>query len=120
MTEIDVNESEKWNFSCISDGNPLPTITCEYIFNSSVVGEAISNVTTIGSKYANCIDTGLYVCTGNNTIGAPVSKSAYIRVACKYFPLKKISWAICCFGNLKMLPLTSYENEAFQRYILSN
>ncbi|VDI42885.1 Hypothetical predicted protein, partial [Mytilus galloprovincialis] len=83
MTEIGVNESEKWNFSCISDGNPLPTITCVYIFNSSVVGEAISNVTTIGSKYANCIDTGLYMCTGNNTIGTPVSKSAHIEVACK-------------------------------------
>ncbi|CAC5421782.1 unnamed protein product [Mytilus coruscus] len=83
VTEIRVNESERWNFSCISDGNPLPTITCVYIFNSSVVGEATTNVITIGNEHANCIDTGLYMCTGNNKIGTPVSKSAHIRIACK-------------------------------------
>lgn len=82
--EIYVNESESWNFSFISDGNPQPTVTCVYIFNSSVVGKVKSDVTTIGIEHANCIDTGLYMCTGNNTIGTPVSKSAYIKVACKY------------------------------------
>ncbi|VDI66502.1 Hypothetical predicted protein [Mytilus galloprovincialis] len=81
--EIHVNESERWNFSYISDGNPQPNIACVYIFNSSVVGEAKTDVTTIGIEHANCIDTGLYMCTGNNTIGSPVSKSAHIRVACK-------------------------------------
>ncbi|CAC5394889.1 unnamed protein product [Mytilus coruscus] len=82
-TEISINESERLELSCIGDGNPLPKITCVYRHNSTTVGKQKANVTTISEDHANCADTGLYTCSGNNTIGEPVSTSAVIKVACK-------------------------------------
>lgn len=84
-TEISVNESEEWYISCIGDGNPMPTISCISENNNSAVGEQKTNMTSINIVHANCMDTGLYTCFGNNSIGEPVSTSADIKVACKCF-----------------------------------
>ncbi|CAG2192595.1 unnamed protein product [Mytilus edulis] len=70
-------------FSCIGDGNPLPNVACVYGYNGTTVGEQKHNTTSISVNHANCIDTGYYMCSGNNTIGEPVSQSAEIKVACK-------------------------------------
>lgn len=83
-TEVNINESQKWDLACIGDGNPLPYTIWIYINNGSIVGEQRANVTHINVEHANCVDTGLYMCSGNNSIGEPVSKSADIKVACRY------------------------------------
>ncbi|VDI02571.1 Hypothetical predicted protein [Mytilus galloprovincialis] len=83
QTEIHINESEKWELLCIGDGNPLPELACLYGHNSTTVGEQYDNVTFINVEHANCVDTGLYICSGNNTIGESVSESADIKVSCK-------------------------------------
>lgn len=83
-SEINIDESKKWEFSCIGDGNPLPNVACVYGYNGTTVGEQKHNTTSISVNHANCIDTGYYMCSGNNTIGEPVSQSAEIKVACKY------------------------------------
>lgn len=86
-TDISVPESEMWELSCIGDGKPLPNIIFVYIHNSTTVGKQTDNVTSIRVDYANCMDTGIYMCFGNNTIGEPVSQSVNIKVACKYFSI---------------------------------
>lgn len=83
-TEIIINETEGWELRCIGDGNPIPKLIIANRYNSSTVGEQKGNVTSISVDNANCVDTGVYVCSGNNTIGESVSQSASIKVACKY------------------------------------
>lgn len=84
-TKIEINESDKWELSCIGDGNPVPEISCFYRYNSTTIGEQRANVTYLSVNNANCVDTGIYSCSGNNTIGKSVTQSANITVACKYF-----------------------------------
>lgn len=83
-SEINIDESDRWDFSCIAEGNPLPNVACVYGYNETTVGEQKINVLSISVDHANCVDTGYYTCSGNNTIGEPVSQSAEIKVACKY------------------------------------
>ncbi|CAC5383868.1 unnamed protein product [Mytilus coruscus] len=80
--DVSINETESWELACIGDGNPLPELAFAYIYNSTTVGEQNSNVTSIKVENANCMDTGLYMCSGNNTIGEPVFLSANIKVFC--------------------------------------
>lgn len=88
-SEINIDESDGWDFSCIGDGNPLPNIACVYGNNGTTVSEQTNNATYISIAHANCMDTGYYLCSGNNTIGVPVSQSAEIKVACKYIILAR-------------------------------
>lgn len=55
-----------------------------YVHNSTTVGEQKGNITSINVANANCMDTGLYIFSGNNTIGEPVSQTAEIKVECEY------------------------------------
>ncbi|CAC5421796.1 unnamed protein product [Mytilus coruscus] len=102
--EISLNESERWNFSCIYDGNPQPTIVCVYLLNGSVVGETNTNVKIIGAEHASCKDTGLYMCTGNNKIGTPVSQSAHIKVASDPDVYVATHIPNCCSSNFQLPP----------------
>lgn len=88
--EISINESDRWELSCMGDGNPLPTINFVYGYNRTEVGDQKANVTYISINHANCVDTGLYMCSGNNTIGEPVSQSADIKVACKHMSILNV------------------------------
>ncbi|VDI53768.1 Hypothetical predicted protein, partial [Mytilus galloprovincialis] len=81
-TEVNINESQRLDLACIGDGNPLPYIIWIYNNNGTIVGAQKANVTHINVD-ANCVDTGLYMCYANNSIGEPVSQSADIKVACK-------------------------------------
>ncbi|CAG2217812.1 unnamed protein product [Mytilus edulis] len=99
-TEINIKESEKWELSCIGDGNPLPKLACFYSHNSTTVGEQKDNTTFINVEHANCVDTGIYICSGNNTIGESVSKSADIHVSCKYFSRSKAYLVCVLFSQL--------------------
>ena len=98
---VTVNQSDTITLTCLTSGNPAPTVTWTTDGNQSVILSSDNKLELVITSKTN---EGRYRCTVANGIGLPGTSTAYVFVKREYPSVRLASLFFCAIpsGRLKI------------------
>ena len=105
---VTVNQSDTITLTCLTSGNPAPTVTWTTDGNQSVILSSDNKLELVITSKTN---EGRYRCTVANGIGLPGTSTAYVFVKREYPSVRLASLFFLCYPQWKI------ENIQSKRFI---